>query len=178
MYFPKIQTRLNVCSMLRPVAIRSHFTSSCAERTDHLFGSMSKGLRYTTRQAYSGESWARSAFQNRNHRSQKVVNERNGQFSSVDSVYRRLPVIQECLESIHISRLTVLDAPAEATVIRVTKYLTLHPSVRSMLLPHGKRLLHTRIGKEFHANLALDRPSHHTLQVGPPGDLFRRDTNL
>jgi hypothetical protein len=52
------------------------------------------------------------------------------------------------------------------------------PRVRSMLLPHLKRLLHARIGKEFHANLALDRPSHHTLQVGPPGYLFRRDTNL
>ncbi len=87
-----------------------------------------------------------------------------------------LPVIQECLESIHTSWLTVIDAPAEA--IGVTKYLTLHPSVRSMLLPHCKRLLHARIGKEFHANLALDRPSHHTMQVGPPGYLFRRDPNL
>ena len=72
----------------------------------------------------------------------------------------------------------LLFAPAEATVVRVTKYLTLNPRVRSMLLPHCKRLLHARIGKEFHANLALDRPSHHTLQVGPPGYLFRRDTNL
>jgi len=89
-----------------------------------------------------------------------------------------LPVIQDFLESIHTSRLTVTDAPAEATVIRVTKYLTLHSRVRSMLLPHCKRLLHPRIGKEFHANLALDRPSHHTLQVGPPGYLFRRDPNL
>jgi hypothetical protein len=57
-------------------------------------------------------------------------------------------------------------------------YLTLHPRVRSMLLPHCKRLLHARIGKKFHANLALDGPSHHTLQVGPPGYLFRRDANL
>ncbi len=88
-----------------------------------------------------------------------------------------LPVIQEFLESIHTSGLTVIDAPAEA-VIRVTKYLTLDPRVRSILLPHCKRLLHARIGKEFHANLALDRPSHHTLQVGPPGYLFRRDPNL
>jgi len=47
-----------------------------------------------------------------------------------------------------------------------------------MLLPHCKRLLHARIGKEFDANLALDRPSHHTVQVSPPGYLFRRDTNL
>ena len=47
-----------------------------------------------------------------------------------------------------------------------------------MLLPHCKRLLHARIGKEFHANLALDGPSHHTLQVGPPGYLFRRDANF
>ena len=46
-----------------------------------------------------------------------------------------------------------------------------------MLLPHCKRLLHARIGKEFHANLALDRPSYHTLQVGPSGYLFRRDLN-
>jgi hypothetical protein len=47
-----------------------------------------------------------------------------------------------------------------------------------MPLPHCKRLLHARIGKEFHANLALDWSSHDTLQVGPPGYLFRRDTNL
>ena len=76
------------------------------------------------------------------------------------------------------ARLTVIDAPAEATVIRVTEYWTSYSRVRSMLLPHCERLLHARIGKEFHANLALDRPSHHTLQVGPPGYLFRRDTNL
>jgi hypothetical protein len=29
-----------------------------------------------------------------------------------------------------------------------------------MLFPHCKRLLHARIGKEFHTNLALDRPSN------------------
>jgi hypothetical protein len=87
-------------------------------------------------------------------------------------------VIQRFWNRFKQARLTVIDAPAEATVIRVTEYLTLHPRVRSMLLPHCKRLLHARIGKEFHANLALDRPSHHTLQVGPPGYLFRRDPNL
>ena len=47
-----------------------------------------------------------------------------------------------------------------------------------MLLPHCKCLLHAGIGKEFHTNLSLDRPSHNTLQVGPPGYLVRRDTNL
>src|SRR5271156_1012599 len=66
----------------------------------------------------------------------------------------------------------------QATVIKVTKYLTLHRRVRSMLLPHCKRLLHARIGKEFHADLALNGPSHYTLQVGSPGYLFRRDANL
>lgn len=50
--------------------------------------------------------------------------------------------------------------------------------VRSMLLAHGKRLLHPRIGKEFHANLALDRPIHYTLQVAPSGYLFRWDPDL
>lgn len=65
------------------------------------------------------------------------------------------------------------------TIFKVSsKYLALYPRVRSMLLPHCKRLLHARIGKKFHANLALDRPSHHTLQIGPPGYLFRRDPNL
>src|ERR1700688_2783023 len=95
--------------------------------------------------------------------------------ATISTTAKSLPAI---MLSGTTSRLTDIDAPAEATVIRVTKYLTLHPRVRSMLLPHCKRLLHARIGKEFHANLGLHRPSHHTLHVGPPGYLFRRDTNL
>ncbi len=34
------------------------------------------------------------------------------------------------------------------------------------------------IGKEFHANFTLDRPSHYAMQVGPPRHFLRSDRNL
>src|SRR5947207_15726147 len=97
--------------------------------------------------------------------------------SPLDSRMHIIAQFLEFLESIHTSPAYYYRC-ASKTVIRVTKCLTLHPRVRSMLLPHCKRLLHARIGKEFDANLALDRPSHHTVQVSPPGYLFRRNSNL
>src|SRR5712692_8934882 len=43
--FQRMLTQLNVCSVRRYAAIPSRFTSSCAEATVRLFGSMCRELR-------------------------------------------------------------------------------------------------------------------------------------
>jgi PAS domain S-box-containing protein len=48
--FPEDVEQLSICSRRRYVAIPTRFTSSCAERTARLFGSMCRELRCTMRQ--------------------------------------------------------------------------------------------------------------------------------
>src|ERR1700739_1267479 len=82
-----------------------------------------------------------------------------------------------------ISRLTVIDVPAEATVIRVTKYLTLHPRVRSMLLPHAPPIMPVGCPGRGHRANSQSRSSpetgkrHHTSVRNPRPTLHGRASN-